>query len=127
MNADYSGKITTVQAETGAYRLTLILIGDEPSGDLSFNSYPRRLLVHSPYPNPFNPFTTIRYELPAKSFVEIEIYDVTGRNVTILDRGYRNAGLNRVSWNAETVASGLYFYRISAGNESKSGKLILVR
>ena len=127
MNADFSGKITAVQAETGSYRLTVILTGDESSVDLSFNSLPHKLLVHPPYPNPFNPYTTIRYELPVKLFAEIVIYDITGRKVAVLDRGYRNAGLNHVSWNAETVASGLYFYRISVGKESKSGKLILVK
>ena len=94
---------------------------------ISSETTPSEFVVFPPYPNPFNPFTTIRYELPVKSFVEIVIYDVTGRKVAVLDRGYRNAGLNHVSWNAETVASGLYFYRISAGNESKSGKLILVK
>ena len=89
--------------------------------------------LHAPYPNPFNPSTTISYELPLECFVELSIFNVLGECVSTLVNNIETAGLHEVEWNASDMSSGMYFYRMKAvslsGNESFSGmgKLLLVK
>ncbi|MEX2089527.1 MAG: T9SS type A sorting domain-containing protein, partial [Bacteroidota bacterium] len=66
------------------------------------------------YPNPFNPSTTIQYGLPTQSMVTLKVYDVVGRVVATLVNGEIPSGSHEVAFNAHTLASGLYFYRLSA-------------
>lgn len=66
------------------------------------------------YPNPFNPGTTIRFSLEKPAAISLRIYDITGREVRQLDWGKRPAGLNEISFDAKRLASGLYFYRLTA-------------
>jgi hypothetical protein len=79
------------------------------------------------YPNPFNPTTTIRYQLPSASRVTLAVFDVLGREVAVLVDGERGAGAHIAEWNAEGNASGVYFYRISAGSFVMTKKLLLLR
>src|ERR1041385_6903222 len=79
------------------------------------------------YPNPFNPSTTISYELPKATQVTLKIYDVFGREVTTLVDGMQYAGFKSVEWNAANVASGVYFYKLQAGNFSATKKLSVIK
>lgn len=79
------------------------------------------------YPNPFNTTTTISYQLPKSSFVRLNIYDISGRLVDKLINEKKNAGYYSVEWNAENVCSGVYFYRIEAGNFVAVKKGLLVK
>jgi hypothetical protein len=84
------------------------------------------------YPNPFNPWTTISYQLPERVFVSLKVYNVLGELVRTLQEGKRPAGRYTVQWDGQgnsgrSVASGVYFYRITAGNFSKTGKMLLIR
>jgi hypothetical protein len=79
------------------------------------------------YPNPFNPLTTIRFNLPEQAHVNIAIYDILGRRVETLVDGDRTAGYHQVTWNASGFASGIYFYRISAGDFNQSHKMIMLK
>ena len=79
------------------------------------------------YPNPFNPSTTIRYDVPERTHVTMKIYDVMGRQVAVLVDEEHNAGAHKIVWNAQGVASGLYYYRISAGDFTSVRKLILMK
>ena len=72
-----------------------------------------RFRLDNNYPNPFNPATTIRFSLPAQSFVRLNVYDMLGRHVIELVNGEMEAGVYQKQWNA-SVASGLYFYRLEA-------------
>ena len=81
----------------------------------------------SNYPNPFNASTTIRYNLSEPSYVTIDIYDVLGRKVEMLVEQYQQAGCHKVSWNADDNTSGIYFYKIQAGNHSESKKMVLLK
>jgi hypothetical protein len=83
-------------------------------------------------PNPFNPKTTIAFNLPASTDVTLEIYDVAGRRVTTLVNERLGAGEHRVEWNGvastgERVASGVYFYKLTAGEENVSKKMVLLK
>lgn len=79
------------------------------------------------YPNPFNPSTLIRYRIPTESNVSIKVYDALGNLITELVNEEQSAGSYRVEFNAEKLASGIYFYRIQAGSFVQTKKMILVR
>ena len=81
------------------------------------------------YPNPFNPETAINYTLTARSFVDLKVYDVLGREVATLVDRYQEAGTYTVTFNSQRYAlkSGVYFYRLVAGNTSETRKLLLAK
>jgi hypothetical protein len=79
------------------------------------------------YPNPFNPTTTITYELPTANLVVLKVYDLLGREVAFLINRYENAGSHSVRFNGNNLASGVYLYRIKAGDYSASCKMILLK
>ena len=73
---------------------------------------PHSYMLSQNYPNPFNPVTVIRFELPVASRVSLTVTDLLGREVATLVRGELAAGYHQTEWNAQAVASGLYFYRL---------------
>ena len=79
------------------------------------------------YPNPFNPSTFIEYKIPESNFVEIKIYDVLGKEIMTLVNGYKSEGIYKVQFNTDNLPSGVYLYRIKAGNFSETKKMILMR
>jgi hypothetical protein len=79
------------------------------------------------YPNPFNPSTTIRYVLPYRSHVTLTVYNMLGQQVAQIVNGEVDAGNHDVQFNASNLASGVYFYRIQAGNFVESKALLLVK
>jgi hypothetical protein len=79
------------------------------------------------YPNPFNPGTTIRYSLPHEEFVTLKIYDIVGNEVTALVNQRQDAGIYQVIFNGSRLASGLYLYKIEAGDYSDIKKFILFK
>jgi len=79
------------------------------------------------FPNPFNPTTVVRYELPAASDVRLVAVDMLGRDVAILDNGRREAGVHEVTFDASHLPSGVYFSRLQAGSFVAARKLLLVK
>ena len=79
------------------------------------------------YPNPFNPSTTIKFELPQSAIVRLSVYDMLGREVSVLVNERRNAGVHEVKFDGSNLASGVYFYRLTAGDFVQSKKLVLVK
>ena len=79
------------------------------------------------HPNPFNPNTTIRYVLPAEMRVTILVHDVSGRVVATLLDDVRPAGAHQVTWNADGMASGVYFAHLRARNTDVSRKMVLLK
>ncbi|MGH1362549.1 MAG: T9SS type A sorting domain-containing protein [Calditrichia bacterium] len=79
------------------------------------------------YPNPFNPSTTIEYQVQKAGAVEIAVFNVAGQKVATLVDGFKNAGSFAVTWNAENLASGLYFYTLKAENVLETRKMILMK
>jgi polygalacturonase len=80
------------------------------------------------YPNPFNPTTTISFRLPSQTIVTLKLYDLLGREVTtLLNVTPIPAGNHAVIWNASRFASGVYFYRMTAGNFTTVKKMVLLR
>lgn len=90
------------------------------------------LRLHQNRPNPFNPTTTITYEIPADSHVRLDVFDVRGRLVRTLTDGLQSAGQHRVVWsgddrNGVAVASGVYFYRMQTPHQTLRRRMVLVR
>ncbi len=79
------------------------------------------------YPNPFNPSTTIKFQIPNSNLVTLEIYNLLGQKVATLVNEKLTAGRHTVEWNAAGFASGVYLYRLQAGNYTETKKLILLR
>jgi len=84
------------------------------------------------YPNPFNPVTTIVYNLPAAARIELDVFDVSGRHITRLAEGEKPAGKHSVDWpglddHGRAVSAGIYLYRLSAGKEIITKKMLLLR
>jgi hypothetical protein len=79
------------------------------------------------YPNPFNPTTTINYTLDRANHVKLAVYDLSGREVATLVDGYRNSGVHGVNFDASSLASGLYIYRLTSGTNIASGKMVLMK
>jgi len=79
------------------------------------------------FPDPFNPTTTIRYQLPASAFVSLDIFDLLGRLVKRVVSERQNAGTHSVTFNGINLASGIYLYRLQAGRFNQTKKFILVK
>ncbi len=88
---------------------------------------PQQLSLSQNYPNPFNPTTQINFDIPAESHVRLAVYDMLGRQVTVLVDEARNPGSYQVTWDASRFASGVYLYRLEAGGQSITNKMTLVK
>ncbi len=96
--------------------------------DISFsNLIPVKTELSDSYPNPFNPTTSINYGLQNDGFVEIMIYDATGRLVEELVNQNQTAGYHSINWNASNQASGMYFAKMVAGDVIQTQKLVLLK
>jgi len=101
--------------------------------DVEDQNLPLEFSLSQNYPNPFNPTTTIEFMLPEQLPVELRVYDMLGREVATLLRGdVMNPGRHIIRWNGrnnfnETVATGVYFYRIVAGGHVQAKKMVLVK
>ncbi len=112
-----------------------IVIILEPGGSLSSvpGVLPAGYVLHSNYPNPFNPQTSIRFDLPETAQISLNVYDLAGHLVrTLISNETRIAGQYEVPWNGQdslgqVVSAGVYFYRLDVGNGSESRRMILVK
>jgi hypothetical protein len=95
---------------------------NEILGDL-----PAEFWLSQNYPNPFNPSTTIQFGLPQSGYVKGVVYDIIGREIATLIDGEMTAGNHSFDWDASAVLSGVYFFRIQAGNHSSVIKMILMK
>jgi hypothetical protein len=106
--------------DSWVFNPTVLLAVEAPAAPMSFN------LFHN-YPNPFNPSTTISFELPRRTFVSLRIYDILGRELATLVNGTKTAGSYAVQWDASRFASGIYFARLEAGERVLTRKMCLVK
>lgn len=97
-------------------------VSNEPLG-----AVPTKFSLDQNYPNPFNPSTTIRFGLPNASEVNIEIYNMIGQKVMVLSNNRFGAGWHTISFNASGLSSGIYIYRIRAGNFIETKRMTLIK
>ncbi len=121
------GKKTTLQSKgsvkvlSASSNLKLKLLSSSAS------ETPTKVALLQNYPNPFNPSTVIRYQLPVSSHITLKIYDVLGREIVTLVDEIQDAGFKSVEFDATTIPSGIYFYRLQVGNFTETKKLLLLR
>jgi|GEM_PF-2004649 len=130
-NYSFSDDIAKLNAEKISYRLRQI----DFDGTSKYYYLPVSVEVSAPatfelcqnYPNPFNPTTSIRYSIPVASKVKIDIYNTLGQLVSNLVSEYKEAGVYSVDFNASSLSSGVYMYKITAGNFTSVKKMNLLK
>jgi parallel beta-helix repeat protein len=106
-------------------------IGEGPAKIVA-SDLPTEFRLSQNYPNPFNPATTLEYDLPGNCYVTIKIYNILGQTVATLVNAQKEAGRYKINWDGqdkdgEKVSTGIYFYRIKAGDFEETRKLLLVK
>ena len=102
------------------------------SVDNEIVAIPTEYKLSQNYPNPFNPSTIIKYQIPKQvrddnANVSLKVYDILGREIATLVNEKQKAGNYEVTWNADNVPSGIYFYRLRAGNFVEAKKMLLLK
>lgn len=106
--------------------------GDEPTtgfikdGEETHN-HPNKFELFQNYPNPFNPSTTISYSLRQSGKVTLEIYDIEGAKVKIIEEGFRGSGNYTISFDGRDLASGTYIYRLKVNDKYISKKMVIIK
>jgi len=126
-STDLAANGVTMTVEFQDRHLVVVGVDDELSA-----LTPREFSLDQNYPNPFNPSTNIMYDVPATANVSLRIYDLLGRNVVTLVNAQKNAGSYIVEWNGRNadkvlVTSGIYFYRLEAGEFAVTKKMVLLK
>jgi len=131
---EYSYTDKTVNAgETYDYRLADVSYTGEKVYHalnvlgIEVTELPNEFALLPAYPNPFNPTTTIRYNLTEAGAVTLTVYDVTGREITRLVNTEKPAGTYELTWNADNIPAGVYFCKLVQGSHSSTQKLILLK
>ena len=88
---------------------------------------PLTFVLEQSYPNPFNPSTLIKYSVPKNGFVKLSVYNLVGEEVNLLVSGQVDAGFYEIEFDATSLPSGIYFYRLQAGNKVETKKMILLK
>jgi photosystem II stability/assembly factor-like uncharacterized protein len=91
------------------------------------NEIPNAYSLSQNYPNPFNPETNLKFQIPVTGFVKLTVFDMLGKEIAALVNNELTAGTYSVNFNASSIPSGTYFYRISAGNFTETKKMILIK
>ena len=125
-NESYDYRLSDVDYDGNVEYHSLQLMG------VSSSNIPEQFILYPNYPNPFNPVTTIRYDLSKESFVELTIYDMLGNVVHNLVNANKSSGYKSIQWNAtnnqgEPVSAGVYLYKIQAGDFVDTKKMILLK
>ena len=134
-NGSTLGQVTGIfNFSFGTYKIQVRDLADlgQLGVDEDFESLPRRFALYDNFPNPFNPETIIRYNLPENIFVNITIYDLLGKKVKTLVNQAHVAGPQSIVWNAnddygERVGAGMYLYQIQAGEYISTKKMVLLK
>jgi hypothetical protein len=129
-NYKFIDDISDIKATSLSYRLKKIDYDGsyEYSEEVEVtNSAPTDYALHQNFPNPYNPVTAITYSLSVKSYVELVVYNTLGENITQLVNEEKEAGNYEVSFSATNLPSGIYFYRLQAGDFTETKKMVLLR
>jgi len=124
-------KVKMQQVEVALNKLGVnleqVTIADEQTSSLAEKTLPGAFGLQPNYPNPFNPITSISYDLPSSQHVILTVYDVQGREITTLVNQQQEAGRYTVPFDASHLSSGTYFYKLTAGSFSETKRMIFVK
>lgn len=102
-------------------------VGEQSPVDVEESKSPGEFRLKGNYPNPFNPSTTISFEVPTENQVKITIYSLNGQVIDTLVNESLKEGSHSVKWQPEGLAGGVYFYSIESGTKKYSGKMLLLK
>ncbi len=137
-----ANEVTTEYRVTATYKPSKFVIETSPSNTINYHRVEGQGLekqnpgstindftyyLDQNYPNPFNPITTINYSLAANGFVELEVIDIIGKRVAVLVNEFQTKGNHNISFDASTLASGVYVYKMQSGSFTASKKLVLLK
>jgi uncharacterized protein YdaL len=88
---------------------------------------PREYSLSQNFPNPFNPVTVINFQIPKSGLTQMKVYDVTGRLIKTLVNEFKTSGYYKIEFDASSLASGVYFYKLTSGNYSSVKKLVVLK
>jgi len=128
--AEYKGGLYVVGGIDSVAQAVNIVEEIVPQGTAGVNDEsetPKEFSLAQNYPNPFNPITTFRYSIPTESKVIINVYDMLGNEIETLINEEKSAGTYEITWYAENLPSGVYFYQLKAGSFTESKKMILMK
>ena len=111
--------------ELGESQFTLFVYGLLAS--VEEDIIPETYALSQAYPNPFNPSTVIGYDLPVDSYVQLDIYDITGRHVSSLIDGMVRAGKQKFTWTTNQLASGIYLVKLVTGGKTFNQKITYLK
>lgn len=125
----YEDDISELNSDKLYYRLKQIDFNGtfSYSAEVEVITQPLDFALYQNYPNPFNPTTTIKYEIPQSSNVKIEVFDILGRVVKVLFNEQKDAGRYEIKFDASSLASGIYYYRIKANDFIQTKKMMLIK
>lgn len=127
INQIYTGELT-ISNNDSTIKIALNGVTGNPIGITQIsNELPKQFGLGQNYPNPFNPATNIRFALPKAENVKLMVYDLLGREAANLVNSYLAAGKYEVTFDAAKLPSGIYFYRINAGEFAETKRMILVK
>ena len=118
---DYLIEVDGKVLQAGSQRMNLMNKVEEIS------QAPKLFSLSQNYPNPFNPVTSIKYQIPKNTFVTIKVYDILGKEVRTLVNEVKSAGNYSIMFDASSLSSGVYFYKISAGEFSDVKRMVLIK
>ena len=122
------GLMPESEADTGVVSSNyMVLIASALVGIESEKTIPIQYRLSQNFPNPFNPTTQIQYDIPKATFVRLSVYNVLGQEVAELVNGQQTAGKYVTTFNGSKLTSGIYFYRLQAGNFVQTKKLVLMK
>jgi hypothetical protein len=130
VDSRYAGSYTEDTHSNQTYTVTLLLTytGDPPTGvGAPEQTVPEAFDLRQNYPNPFNPSTTVSYSVPRRAIVLVRIFNALGQEIARLVNELKEAGTYQLTWNASNVPSGIYFYRLQAGEYVETKKMILLK
>ncbi|HCA43370.1 MAG TPA: hypothetical protein DEP28_08985 [Bacteroidetes bacterium] len=106
---------------------TILGVENTDNNSSSQSELPTEYSLSQNFPNPFNPVTTISYQIPTDGIVNLKVYDILGKEVATLVSEMKRAGSYQVVFNGNNLASGIYFYKIQSGNFNQVKRMMLIK
>jgi hypothetical protein len=124
--------VTVTGAENGGprthTRTYTLIVGNTPSGVNGNTQTAYQYNLYQNYPNPFNPSTSIEFYLTKQSLVNLKVYDIVGKEVaTLVNNDLRKEGLHQVTFDGSNLSSGVYYYKITAGEFTDVKKMMMIK